>query len=137
MSDALKKLALMAIDARSRSYCPYSGISVGAALLTKSGKVYLGANVENAAFGPTVCAERTAILTAVVDGERDFTAIAIAGGKKGEGSESPFPPCGVCRQVMTEFFKPDTKVLLAFGEGEYEALDFEELVPHSFSNKNM
>ena len=127
----------MAIEARKRSYCPYSGISVGAALLTKSGKVYLGANVENAAFGPTVCAERTAIFTAIVEGEREFSAIAIAGGKKDGPSENPFPPCGVCRQVMTEFFEPDTKVILAYGDGEFEALDLKTLMPHSFSNKNM
>ena len=132
-----KELAKAAIEARGRSYCPYSGIAVGAALLSKSGKVYLGANIENAAYGPTVCAERTAIFSAVIDGERDFTAIAIAGGKKDGGAVSPFPPCGVCRQVMTEFFEQHTKVILAFGEGEYEVLDFESLVPHSFSNKNM
>ena len=87
------------------AYVPYSGFTVGAALLTKSGKVYLGCNIENAAYGPSNCAERTAIFKAVSEGEREFAAIAVVGGKDGNAADI-FPPCGVCRQVMQEFCEP-------------------------------
>ena len=96
--DVLNELLDKAEEARSHSYSPYSGYSVGAALLTKDGKIYLGCNVENASYTPTICAERNAFFKAVFDGIRDFSAIAVIG-----SGESPAFPCGVCRQVMAEF----------------------------------
>ena len=93
-----RELLAMAYEARERSYAPYSHFRVGAALLTKSGKVYKGCNIENAAYTPTNCAERTAFFKAVSEGEREFTAIAIVGGKEGEACDF-CAPCGVCRQV--------------------------------------
>ena len=127
-----QELCSMALSARELSYSPYSGITVGAALLTGSGKVYLGANIENASFTPTVCAERTAIFRALLDGERDFLKIAIAGGKSGENPRGLFPPCGVCRQVMAEFCPPSLEVLLV-GDGETETLRLSELLPFGFT----
>jgi cytidine deaminase len=120
-----------ACEAREASYSPYSGISVGAALLTKSGKIYTGANVENSAFSPSVCAERVAIFKAINDGEREFSKIAVAGGKAGEGEKSEFPPCGVCRQVMAEFCKEDLQVILS----EKRSVKFSELLPFGFKKE--
>lgn len=101
-----EELYELACSARDRAYAPYSGFSVGAALLAKSGKVYLGCNIENRAFSPSNCAERTAFFKAVSEGERSFVKLAVAGGKAGE---SPVfcPPCGVCRQVIAEFCAGD------------------------------
>ena len=99
-SEVIKKLSEAALDVRKKAYCPYSGFAVGAALLAKSGEIYTGVNIENAAFTPTNCAERTAFFTAIAKGERDFVAVAIAGGKAGEEPEDFCAPCGVCRQVM-------------------------------------
>lgn len=124
----------MANEARSMAYVPYSGISVGAALLTADGKVYRGANIENASFTPTVCAERTAFFKAVYDGHRDFTAIAVCGGKDGVIT-GPFPPCGVCRQVMREFCDDDFVIYMAGAGDSYEALTLADILPHSFSAK--
>ena len=107
----VRALLAMAEEARGASYSPYSGISVGAALLTADGKVYRGANIENSSFTPTVCAERVAFFKAISDGERDFVAIAISGGESGKPSKADFPPCGVCRQVMSEFCKKDFYVI--------------------------
>jgi len=98
-----KELVKMALEAREMSYSPYSNFKVGAALLTKNGKVYKGCNVENAAYSPANCAERTAIFKAVSDGERDFVAIAIVGGSADNDELTICPPCGVCRQVINEF----------------------------------
>ena len=106
-----KELLAMAYEARLSAYAPYSGKTVGAALLTADGKIYQGANIENAAFSPTVCAERVAIFKAVFDGHRDFIAIAIAGGDDGKDASPDFPPCGVCRQVMAEFCDKDFCVI--------------------------
>ena len=114
MKDEL--LITMAEEARGLAYCPYSGMAVGAALLTKSGKVYLGANIENASFTPTVCAERTAVFRALLDGEREFVKIAVSGGKAGAHVHASFPPCGVCRQVLAEFCSPELDILLAGDE---------------------
>ena len=131
-----KELLLLAEDARSRSYCPYSGISVGAALLTKDGKIYTGANIENASYSPTVCAERVAIFTAIHAGEREFSAIAIAGGKSGEASRDAFVPCGVCRQVMAEF--ADTDLVIITSEGDsYREHTLGEMLPHSFTKEKL
>ena len=128
-----EKLCELAIEAMSRSYSPYSGFSVGAALLCKDGTVYLGCNIENASFTPTVCAERTAFFKAISDGNREFAAIAVCGGKNGNLTGT-FPPCGVCRQVMREFCEDDFPVYLVRPDG-YDALTLAELLPHSFSAK--
>ena len=127
----VKALLAMAEEARGASYCPYSGISVGAALLTATGKVYRGANIENASYTPTICAERVAFFKAISDGKREFSAIAICGGKGGV-IEGLFPPCGVCRQVMAEFCKPDFAVYMITPEG-YETRTLAQLLPDSFT----
>ena len=127
-----RSLALAAIEAMKKSYSPYSNFTVGAALLTKDGKVYTGANIENASYTPTICAERTAIFTAVHKGEREFEAIAIVGGHKGE-IKGVTAPCGVCRQVMSEFCSPDFKVILVTSsDGDYEETTLGELLPYMF-----
>ena len=119
------------------SYVPYSHFHVGAALLDKSGKVWTGCNIENAAYGPSNCAERTAIFKAVSEGVRDFEAIAIVGGpedKTGLPQIQDFcPPCGVCRQVLSEFCDRDFKIILANGKGEQKVFTLAELLPESFS----
>ncbi len=117
--------------AAKNAYAPYSGFHVGAALLTADGKVYRGCNIENAAFGPTVCAERTAIFHAVSEGDRDFTAIAIVGGAN--GSFDKFcPPCGVCRQVMAEFCGPAFMIHLGRADGAVKTFKLGELLPEAF-----
>lgn len=126
-----EQLVELAKEAMTHSYSPYSGYKVGAALLCKDGSVYQGCNIENGAYGPTVCAERTAIFKAVYDGHRDFEAIAICGGKDGIIT-GLFPPCGVCRQVMREFCADDFRVLMIRPEG-YEAVTLKDLLPYSFS----
>ena len=127
-----RDLALCAIDAMKKSYSPYSHFTVGAALLTKEGKIYTGANIENASYTPTVCAERNAIFTAVHEGERDFEAIAIVGGHEGD-VKGITAPCGVCRQVMSEFCSSDFKVsLVTSNDGDYEETTLGELLPYTF-----
>ena len=126
-----EKLCELAKEAMQRAYVPYSGYQVGAALLCSDGSVYQGCNIENAAYSPTNCAERTAFFKAVYDGHRSFEAIAVCGGKGGVITGA-FPPCGVCRQVMREFCGDDFKVYLIHPEG-YEALTLADLLPHSFS----
>ena len=106
-----KELYALAIDAMKKSYSPYSDCKVGAALLCKSGKVFTGTNIENAAFGPTVCAERVAVFKAVSEGEKEFSKIAVVGGKGGV-INGIFAPCGVCRQVLREFCCDDFEILL-------------------------
>lgn len=123
-----QELFKIANDARKKSYSPYSNITVGAALLCGSGKVYTGANIENAAYSPSVCAERVAIFSAINAGEREFISIAVAGGKQGDGVRESFTPCGVCRQVMAEFCKEDFKVVLS----ESDELAFSALLPFRF-----
>ena len=126
-----EKLCELAKQAMQRAYVPYSGYQVGAALLCSDGSVYQGCNIENAAYSPTNCAERTAFFKAVYDGHRAFEAIAVCGGKGGVITGA-FPPCGVCRQVMREFCGDDFKVYLIHPEG-FEALTLGDLLPHSFS----
>jgi len=126
-----KELIKAAILAAQNSYSPYSGFKVGAALLTDDGKVYLGCNIENAAYGPSNCAERTAIFKAVSEGHKKFKAIAIVGGKDGDFKDF-CPPCGVCRQVMSEFCDKDFKIILGNKNLEYKVYTFGELLPHSF-----
>ena len=130
-----EELVKKAYEAQKFSYSPYSGFQVGAALLTKSGKVYTGCNIENAAFSPTNCAERTAVFKAVSEGETQFQAIAIVGNKKGAPEEEwEFcTPCGVCRQVMLEFVDPQTfEILLGKGK-EIRKFTLSQLLPESFS----
>lgn len=127
--EALMELAKQAM---TRAYAPYSGYLVGAALLCADGTVYQGCNVENGAFSPTVCAERVALMKAVYDGYRDFAAIAVCGGKAGVIT-GPFPPCGVCRQTLSEFVDGDFQVYLTEEQGGVRTFAFRELLPHSFS----
>ncbi len=121
-----------AIDMLAFSYAPYSHFKVGAALLAKNGKVYGGCNIENVAFSPTNCAERTAFFRAIAEGVREFDAIAIVGGKDGVLTEYS-PPCGVCRQVMQEFCNPsEFKIILAVSETNYKVYTLSELLPLGF-----
>lgn len=125
-----EQLIIMAKDAMQFSYSPYSGYKVGAALLCKDGSVYTGCNIENAGYSSTNCAERTAFFKAVSEGKKDFTAIAVCGGKDGV-VEGIFPPCGVCRQVMREFCEDEFLVYLATKDG-IETYTLRELLPVSF-----
>ncbi len=129
------ELISIAKDAMKRAYSPYSGCSVGAALLCKNGNVYSGCNIENASFTPTVCAERSAFFKAIYEGEREFLKIAVVGGKNGEIS-GIFSPCGVCRQVMREFCDDDFTILLGHKDG-YESVSLKELLPYSFSPEDV
>ena len=131
-----KELCRLAVEAREKAYAPYSGYRVGAALLAKSGEVYLGSNIENAAYTPTVCAERTAFFKAVSEGETEFSSIAVAGGN-GDKVGGAFPPCGVCRQVMAEFCDGDFKILTVTGDDTFEEYTLTELLPLAFSPKNL
>lgn len=125
-----QELMRQAIEARKNSYCPYSGFAVGAALLCKDGMVYTGCNIENASYSPTNCAERTAFFKAVSDGKRDFLAIAIAGGDKELVS---CYPCGVCRQVMSEFCDLEQfNIICGTSDEELEIFRLDELLPKSF-----
>ena len=128
-----EQLVRLAKEARNRAYVPYSGFSVGAALLCSDGTVYQGCNIENAAFGPTICAERVAFFKAIFDGKREFAAIAVAGGKAGEEVSGLFPPCGVCRQVMREFCDLDFKLYMARENDQFETRTLGEMLPLSFS----
>ena len=132
-----EKLVALALEARERAYTPYSGFAVGAALLWADGSVYQGCNIENAAFGPTVCAERVAVFKAVSEGKRDFAAIAVAGGRAGQDVTGLFPPCGVCRQVLREFCGLDFPLYLVKENGSYETHSLGELLPFSFSRGDM
>ena len=130
-----EKLCELAKEAMAHSYSPYSGYKVGAALLCKDGTVYTGCNIENAAYTPTICAERTAIFKAVYDGKREFAAIAVCGGKDGVLT-GQFPPCGVCRQVMREFCGDDFVIYMVNPNG-HETVTLAQLLPYSFSSSNM
>ena len=133
----IEKLIDTAIEQLKFSYTPYSNFKVGAALLTKSGKIYTGCNIENASFTPTNCAERTAFFKAVSEGVRDFQAICIVGGKDGKLTGYT-APCGVCRQVMMEFCNPKTfQIILAVDKERYEIYTLEELMPLGFGPLNL
>ena len=127
-----EELILQAKEAREHAYTPYSHFQVGAALVAKSGKIYHGCNIENAAYGPTNCAERTAFFKAVSEGERNFRAIAVAGAPKDSKKLDDCVPCGVCLQVMAEFCEPDFLVIMAKGEKDYTVKRLRELLPDSF-----
>jgi cytidine deaminase len=127
-----------AILARKNSYAPYSRFQVGAALMTADGKIYSGCNIENAAYTPTNCAERTAFFKAVSEGERDFHAIAIVGGAAGQEKLDYCTPCGVCRQVMMEFCDPERfRIILAKNVDTYEVYTLAELFPMGFGPENL
>ena len=128
-----ERLLKLATEARERAYTPYSHYNVGAALLTKDGKIYQGCNIENASYTPTICAERTAFFKAIYDGERDFSAIAIIG-----SGVTPSFPCGVCRQVMSEFCGGDFVLIVSNRDGSeiiVETLD--QMMPHRFGPKDL
>lgn len=131
-----KELIKLAIEASEKAYIPYSGCSVGAALLTKDGKVYQGCNIENAAFSPTICAERVAFSKAVFEGERQFEKIAIFG-KTPNGVKDYFYPCGVCRQVMAEFCDEDFMLIIAKSEDDYLSKSLKEVLPFMFSPQHL
>lgn len=130
-----KELIRLAGEARRASYSPYSGYAVGAALLCADGTVYKGCNIENAAFSPTVCAERTAFFKAVSEGKRDFVKIAIVGGKATE-PDGFSPPCGVCRQVMAEFCGKDFEIVL-LRNGEIIVKALSDILPLGFDSSMM
>ena len=130
--EQIKKMIEIALSQLAYSYTPYSDFKVGAALLGKNGRIYTGCNIENAAYTPTNCAERTAFFKAVSEGKRDFVKIAIVGGKKGEMTAPA--PCGVCLQVMSEFCKADEfEIVMAKSEEDYSSKTLSELLPSSFS----
>ncbi len=131
-----KELFYLAIDAMKNSYSPYSDCKVGAVLLCKNGKVFTGTNIENAAFGPTICAERVAVFKAVSEGEKEFSKIAVVGGKGGI-INGIFAPCGVCRQVLREFCKDDFQILLGESPDSYKTVTLKDLLPLSFSPDNV
>ena len=127
------ELVKLAIEARGNAYTPYSNFCVGAALETVDGKIYKGCNIENAAYGPTNCAERTAFFKAVSEGDLEFTQIAIVGAPKGETISEFCAPCGVCRQVMSEFCDGDSFMIHLYDGKEIRSYTLKELLPLSFS----
>ena len=130
-----KELMKIAMKSREKAYAPYSGYRVGAALLCEDGTVYTGCNIENAAYTPTNCAERTAFFKAVSEGQRHFVKIAVAGGRE---TAAPCMPCGVCRQVMAEFCRPDSfKIVYLDDSGEIGEMLLKELLPKSFGPENL
>ena len=132
-----KRLFLEAVAAREKAYTPYSHFKVGAALLAKSGTIYHGCNIENAAYTPTNCAERTAFFKAVSEGEREFSAIAIVAGPE-NGVLAFTSPCGVCRQVMAEFCDPDTfQIIMGTEEDALKVYRLKELLPLGFGPGNL
>ena len=135
--ELVERMIEMAQEQLKYSYAPYSGFKVGAALLTDEGRFYTGCNIENAAYTPTICAERNAFFKAVSEGYRKFRAICIVGGKDGVVTRYT-APCGVCRQVMMEFCDPDTfRIILTSGNGEYKIHTLKELLPLGFGPENL
>lgn len=127
-----EELVTIALEVKDRAYAPYSGFKVGAALMTGTGKVYTGVNIENASFGATNCAERTAVFKAVSEGEANVCMIAIA-----SDSDNYTYPCGICRQVLAEFGSKDTRVLCSNKKGEYRDFALEELLPEAFGKEEL
>ncbi len=124
-----EELVKIAIQAREGAYAPYSGFRVGAALLTKSGKLYTGVNIENVSYGASNCAERTAVFKAVSEGERQIAVIAVAS----DSTDYVFP-CGICRQVLAEFCGRETRILCSTREGRYKVFSLEEILPSAFDH---
>ena len=122
-----KELILSALEAREKAYCPYSNFKVGSAILFENGEIYTGSNIENASLGATNCAERTAIFKGVHDGNREIKAVAVVG-----DTNSYTYPCGICRQVMSEFFNSDTRIIVEEGSG-LKSYTMSEILPDSFS----
>lgn len=131
-----KDLFNLAVDAMKNSYAPYSNYNVGAALLCKNGKVYKGCNIENASYSITNCAERTALFSAISNGEKDFEAICIVGGKNGEITDFAMP-CGACRQALYELCDSSFKVLVGIDENNIKEFSLNELLPHSFEKTKL
>ena len=138
-TDPIDMTALIrtALEMRVKAYAPYSHFQVGAALLAGSGKIYTGCNIENASYGATNCGERTAFFKAVSEGERSFSAIAIAGGLEGMEPEDYAYPCGICRQVMKEFCSPDFKIIVAKSQEDFLCFTLAELLPHGFGGESI
>ena len=132
-----RELIRAAFAVRERAYTPYSHFKVGAALLTRSGRVFTGCNIENASFSPTICAERAALAAAVSAGEREFAAIAIVGSMEGKVNTLPTSPCGVCRQALFEFGGNGLRVILAKSEEDYQELTLGRLLPLGFGPANV
>lgn len=132
-SDLIK----IALEIRSKAYCPYSDFAVGAALLCADGSVYSGCNIENSSFTPTVCAERTAFFKAVSEGKKDFVKIAVVGGNAEKEPENYCPPCGVCRQVMKEFCSSDFEIIIAKSIDEFKTKKLSDLLPESFDKREV
>ncbi len=133
----IEQLIEKALEQRAFSYAPYSGFKVGAALLAENGTVYTGCNIENAAYTPSNCGERTAFFKAVSEGTKRFRAICVVGGKEDEPSEYA-APCGVCRQVMMEFCHPESfEIILAKNKTEYEVFTLKDLLPQGFGPANL
>ena len=126
------ELISAAVSARKKAYIPYSGFAVGAAVFTEEGNIYSGCNIENASYGATVCAERTAIFKAVSEGETQIKAIAVCGGPKTIGIEEYCMPCGICRQVLAEFGSKDTQIIIAKSADDYKVFNIGDLLPNSF-----
>lgn len=130
------ELIKLALEARQKSYSPYSGFAVGAALLCKNGKVYTGCNIENSGYSATNCAERTAVFKAVSEGETDFEKIAVVGGNAQDiVPEKYCPPCGICRQVLREFCSSDFEIIIARTTEDYKVMTLGELLPESFDKR--
>lgn len=133
-----QELIQKVFEARQKAYAPYSGFMVGAALLCKDGRIFTGCNIENASYGATNCAERTAFFKAVSEGNREFTAIAIAGGRREAQSLEYCAPCGICRQVMSEFCDPDAfLVILPRSEEDYKSYTLGQLLPLGFTSADI
>lgn len=134
----VSELILNAFEARTKSYCPYSGFAVGATLLTESGKIYRGCNVENSSYGATICAERCAALKAVSEGDTVFKAIAIVGApKKAKEVKDYAYPCGMCRQFLSEFASGDMTVIVAKSIDDRKIYKLSKLLPEAFSSDSM
>ncbi len=132
------ELIRLAFKAREKSYSPYSGFSVGAALLCENGSVYTGCNIENSAFSPTVCAERTAFFKAVSDGVNSFVKIAVVGGNsQNEIPDNYCSPCGVCRQVMKEFCKDEFEIIMAKSDEDYIVMNLIDILPAGFDKREV
>lgn len=134
-----KGLLKRAYEARKKAYCPYSGFAVGAALLAKNGTVYEGCNIENASYGASNCAERTALFKAVSEGVQEFTAIAVVGGKQNleEGQLKACPPCGICTQVLSEFCSSDLLIITGESSEEYQRSLLADYLPKAFKKDNL